>query len=112
MCSAHSHTPAPQFHPSCQNASDTGGPKAGGAEAGDPPREPNQYLDSFRRQEIALAFTLGSKLCIRLLPKLLFVQFQALALERFLPEGNNKHRVLEKKLSSFGSESEESCKPG
>lgn len=48
--------------------------------------------------EIALAFTLGRKLCIRLFLKLLFVQFQALALERFLPEGNDKHRVLEKKL--------------
>ena len=52
VCSAHSHAPAPRFQPSCQNASDAGSPKAGGAEAGDPPREPNQYLDSFRRQRL------------------------------------------------------------
>lgn len=58
--------------------------------------------------ELALAFTLGSKLCTRLFPKLLFVQFQELALERFLPEGNDKHRVLEKKLSPFRSEDCES----
>lgn len=51
-CGAHSHAPAPRSQPSCQNASDAGGPKACGAEAGDPPRDPNQYLDSFRRQRL------------------------------------------------------------
>lgn len=54
--------------------------------------------------EFVLAFTLGSKLCMRLLLKLLFLQFQAFTLERFLPEGNYKLRVLDKKLSSSGSE--------
>lgn len=58
--------------------------------------------------ELALAFTLGSKLCTRLFPELLFVQFQELALERFLPEGSDKRRVLEKKLSPFESEDCES----
>lgn len=52
MCNVHSHAPAARFQPSCQNASDASSPKTGGAEAGNLPREPNQYLDSFRRQNL------------------------------------------------------------
>ena len=43
------------------------------------------------------------------------MQFQALALKRFLAEGKDKRQVLEKKLSPFGyedCESEKSCKTG
>lgn len=48
--------------------------------------------------EIVLAFTLGRKLCIHSLPKLLFLKLQALVLERFLPEGNDKRPVLDLKI--------------
>lgn len=51
-CGVHSHAPVAQFQPSCQNASDASSPKIGGAEAGNLPPEPNQYLDSFRRQSL------------------------------------------------------------
>lgn len=59
-----------------------------------------------------LAFTLGRKLCIHSVPKLLFLKLQTLVLERFLPEGNDKRSVLEKEFPHSGSEdckSEKSC---
>lgn len=52
VCGVHSHAPAAQFQPSCQNTSDASSPKTDGAEAGNLPREPNQYLDSFRLQSL------------------------------------------------------------
>lgn len=107
-CGVHSHAPVAQFQPSCQNASDASSPKTGGAEAGNLPPEPNQYLDSFRRQSLRWLSHLAASFAPVCFPKLLFVQFQELAPERFLPEGNDKRRVLEKKLSPFGSEDCES----
>lgn len=112
---AHSHAPAPPFQPSCQNASDGAGPKSWWGWGRGPAVGAKSIFRQLQATKIALAFTLGSKLCIHFLPKLLFVQFQAFALERFLPEGNDKRRVLEERLSPSESEdceSEGNCVTG